>query len=426
MKRTWIGSAAGIFLAAGMICPVFAQEVEAPKTVSVTAAAPASPWIRKTEEGSTLQLQVAVREYVHPDAERARITVAGAVHIGREPFYDELQRILDAHDVVLYEGVKPRRAAEGEARDEASVMLTQSRMRILTTMLESYRKERGTYPQDLAGLLEIWPDAAPAKNPRDAWGNALLYTRHNGESPRFEIVSLGADGEKGGRGAAAEIRMSSEDDQPERRETPQQAEGIQKQLADAMGLVFQLDAMDHTAANWRNSDMAIEDLRDRFRESGVQAESLFGMMDGSSMMGRLSGMLLNMMGSNPQSRGMLKVMMIEMLGDAERMFEQLPGQAAAMMTVLINDRNEVVLADLERLLEEEPEVQTVGIIYGAGHLAHLEQRLVVDFGYEPGETRWLTAMEVDAEAVGIAPAQLRTMRQMIQRSMEAQTRGRRR
>jgi hypothetical protein len=97
----------------------------------------------------------------------------------------------------------------------------------------------------------------------------------------------------------------------------------------------------------------------------------------------------------------------------------------AMLAVLIEDRNEVVLEDLERLFAEEPDVRTVGIIYGAGHLAHMQQRLG-EMGYKPAGEHWLTAMRADAEAAGVPPAQLTMMRQMIQRSLEAQTRPQRR
>jgi|SRR5690606_5073024 len=92
----------------------------------------------------------------------------------------------------------------------------------------------------------------------------------------------------------------------------------------------------------------------------------------------------------------------------------------AMMRIIVDERNEIVLDDVERIVREEPGVRTLGIIYGAGHLPHLEQRLTADLGYEPAGERWLTAMIVDAGAAGVPPSQLRQMRQMIRRSMEAQ------
>lgn len=426
MTRCWIRRAglAAMMGAAGLGTHAVAQDNGPSQPAAAVPAVKPVPWLQMVEEreGAVLQLQLAVREFTHPDPDRPVVTIAGAAHIGEREYYAQLQEILDEQDVVLYEGVKPRSAGAVDQSDDAQVALTRSRMRVLWAMLDAYRRERGEYPQTLAELLDVWPDAKHAENPTDAWGNTLIYLPGGDDEPGFEIMSLGADGAEGGEGAAAEIRMSDAETPPAQ---PRRPEGIQKQMADAMGLVFQLDAMDNTSPHWRNSDMTLEELRERFAESGVEAERLFGLLDGSSLMGRFSGLLLGLLGSNDQSRAMLKAVMIEILSRADRLMAQMPGDAAAMMAVIVDERNEIVLADLERLLDDEPHVRTVGIIYGAGHLAHLERRLTVDLGYVPGNVRWLTAMHVDTEEAGIPPAQLKTMRQMIQRSLEAQTQRRR-
>jgi hypothetical protein len=381
------------------------------------------PYLRLGEkrEGAVLQLQTAVREFVHPDPSRPQITVAAAVHIGEREFYRELQEILNAQDVVLFEGVRPRQFEEADIA-QVQADLTRSRMRVLAAMLESYRRERNEYPQELEGMLDLWPEARMGRE--DAWRNELVYQRGEGDEPSFVIISYGADGQPGGEGPDADIRIVSGEPRRPQRGRPERGGGLQKQLADALGLVFQLEAMDHDGLNWRNSDMSMEELRQRFDEAGVQAEGLFGMLDGSSMMSRFAGVLLGMLGSNQQSQAMLKAVLIDMLSQADLLLGQMPPQAARMMSIIVEERNEVVLADLEQLIRDEPEVRTVGIIYGGGHLAHMERRLTEDFGYRPAGDRWLVAMEVDAETAGIPPAQLRTMRQALKRSMEAQMRRR--
>jgi hypothetical protein len=425
-----LGAVAGLCVGMGTaLAPVVAQDQAQVQAAPAALAAP-EPWIRKVEsaEGKVLELQVAVREFVHTDPSRPRVTVAGAVHIGEAEFYKQLHEVLNPMDLVLYEGVKPRgMKAGGGMDDEGAVALTRSRLRIIGTMIERFSETHGRYPESLAELKDKAPDEAIVQSPTDGWGFDLVYLPADaeaGEEPGWELVSLGADGAQGGEGAAADLRVSSDElgGAGARLRQRQQPPGMQKQLADALGVVFQLEVMDHSARNWRNSDMSMEDLQQRFRESGVSADGLMGMLSGSSMMARFSGMLLSMLGANEQSRAMLKAVMIETLGDADRMMSQMPGNMGAMMNVIIDERNEVVLADMERVFADEPGVRTLGVIYGAGHLAHFERRLTHDMGFRVAGERWLTAMIVDADAAGVPPQQMRQMRQMIQRSLEQQQR----
>jgi hypothetical protein len=427
-KQRVLAAVAGLGMSVVGLGAAFGQDQAAAAPVEAGVPAAAAPWIRKVEskDGTVLELQVAVREFVHADPARPRVTVAGAVHIGEAEFYQQLHEVLEPMDVVLFEGVKPKRGGAGES--DAAVSMTQSRMRIVGMMAERFKDEKGRYPESIAEMQDVWPDAAAVKAPRDAWGTELLYLPAEGDEPGWEIISLGADSAAGGEGTAADLRMTSDeaagDDGVSR--TRQRPEGMQKQLATALGVVFQLEVMDHTGKNWRNSDISMEELQERFAEAGVKADGLLGMLSGSSMMARFSGVLLSMLSSTDQSRAILKAVMIETLGEADRLMEQqMPGGMGAMMTVIIDERNEIVLEDMERIFAEEPGVRTLGVIYGAGHLAHFQRRLTADMGFEVAGERWLTAMIVDTEAAGVPPGQLRQMRQMIQRSMEQPQRRRR-
>lgn len=57
-------------------------------------------------------LQVAVVHLLHPTTGR-RVDLIGAVHVADAAFYREVQRLLEADDVVLYEMVKPKDAPPG-------------------------------------------------------------------------------------------------------------------------------------------------------------------------------------------------------------------------------------------------------------------------------------------------------------------------
>jgi pheromone shutdown protein TraB len=128
-----------------------------------------------------------------------------------------------------------------------------------------------------------------------------------------------------------------------------------------------------------------------------------------------------MMSSSPESRAVLRVMMIEMLGKADLlMTAKMPGDMSKMMGVIVEDRNAVVLDDLKRVIASEPGVKSVAIIYGAGHLPTMQKALVKDLGYTPVGDTWRTAMTVDTKEAGITTQQLKAIRDMINRSLDSQ------
>jgi hypothetical protein len=94
-----------------------------------------------------------------------------------------------------------------------------------------------------------------------------------------------------------------------------------------------------------------------------------------------------------------------------------------MMDVILEDRNEVVFHDLKALLEGPDKPETIGIIYGAGHLPTMEKRLVEELGYRPAGDTWNTAMQIDPEAAGMTQEQFASFRkmtaQMVKQQLEA-------
>lgn len=104
----------------------------------------------------------------------------------------------------------------GSAGD-ARVKTTKSQIKLIENALDLYKLDNFTYPTTEQGLeaLITKPTSAPEpKNyrsdgylkgnsvPTDSWGNEFLYFLDKG---RYEIISLGADGQEGGEGEAADI-----------------------------------------------------------------------------------------------------------------------------------------------------------------------------------------------------------------------------
>lgn len=101
--------------------------------------------------------------------------------------------------------------------DEARVSVAQTDIRAIGSALELYRLDNQSYPttsQGLAALAERPTSPPEPRNwvaggylnslPQDPWGGDYLY-RSPGETGRFDLVSLGSDGQSGGDGTGADI-----------------------------------------------------------------------------------------------------------------------------------------------------------------------------------------------------------------------------
>ena len=104
----------------------------------------------------------------------------------------------------------------GSAGD-SRIKTTKAQMKLIENALDLYKLDNFTYPTTEQGLeaLVKKPTSSPEpKNyksggylkggqvPSDAWGNEFLYFSDKGD---VEIISLGADGQEGGEGEAADI-----------------------------------------------------------------------------------------------------------------------------------------------------------------------------------------------------------------------------
>ena len=392
-------------------------------------------WVRVSDDDANnkVTLQVAARSFKRKSDDRV-IWLASAVHVGDRSYYKALQESLDAKDVVLFEGVKPPGAGRTDhdrgVTDEDKVDATKKRLRFLGIAVKMHEASRGQLPAALADVTK--PSAkgeslderiAPlvAASMTDAWGNAIGYTLLSGEigAGGFDLHSLGADGKQGGEGVAADLLLSEQKPITDA-EIPDQSEGgIQQQLAGALGLVFQLDAMDHSGANWRNSDLSVDQVTERITGSGGDADELFQTLGGDSFGAKFAGALLKFIGSNQMFSTLAKAMMVEVLGQADELMDVLPGEMGKLMDVIVKDRNQVVLDDLVGVLEHEPEKKNIAVIYGAGHMPDLEGRLA-ELGFAEDKAVWLNAIVVDLDKTGLSREQTSQMRTMLRDTIKEQ------
>jgi hypothetical protein len=91
-----------VCIAAAAACSRAAQ----PPAGAEAAAAPATQFLRFTEEGAYLgRLDLAITSYAN--AEGARVDLVAATHIGERAYYEALRERFSAYDAVLYELVAP-------------------------------------------------------------------------------------------------------------------------------------------------------------------------------------------------------------------------------------------------------------------------------------------------------------------------------
>ncbi|MFT3686158.1 MAG: hypothetical protein QM783_14760 [Phycisphaerales bacterium] len=380
------------------------------------------------EDGS-LTLEIAAKTFTPKDGKGPKVHLVGAVHVGDKTFYGSLQQMLDACDLVLFEGVKPPGAGsfDSELDEAGKIKATKARLQFLLKIVDDERSRNGKLPESLAQAVEDagkrWKTMI-ASSLTDAWGRPIQYTLVTGEAvdggdaPQHALVtSLGPDGQpQDGKG---------DDIREEGKATKKKAKkdvGLQAKMADALGLTFQLDAMDSSKPNWRSSDMSIDQLQARFAASGADGDQLFKMLDGSSIMGQLASLALGLVKSSPQLAATVKLMMVDMLGNGDVMNAG-PAEMQKLMSVIVVDRNDVVLKDLRAVIDTESR-KDVAIFYGAGHLQDMEAKLRKDFGYVAvpggdGET-WFPAITVNPKAAGLSAKEAQSMRDMMKRQLASQ------
>lgn len=210
---------------------------------------------------------------------------------------------------------------------------------------------------------------------------------------------------------------------------------LQEALAQAVGLQFQLDAMDYDRPHFHNSDLTLAQITgllahpDSSREPGAATAGgspefgqLVEIMQGSGLLGGIAQLTVRLIAVSPRLQAATKLALIELLGglpdDLAGMTGLTPG-LREMLRVIIEERNQAVIGDLRRVLRGKPQLRSVAIFYGAGHMPPLAERIEAELGYQSVSNRWLTAFSVNARAAGLADGELAFTRRLVRSQLEA-------
>ncbi len=404
-----LGTLAASMLCCGIGWATAGQDAAA----SVPPTPPDQAWTgSRTEADGRLVLETATRTFTRPGA--PAITLVGVAHIGTADYYKGLQAILDAHDLVLYESVYPTGAAAPGGSDAAArVASTRASMLWLRDLVDATWRADGAVPTidrvaQHAGADDsrcpAWIKAASV----DAWGQPLaIITLDDG----FSLVSLGADGRIGGSGEDADLRLLQRSRKPKA-----DGDGLQRELARMLGLEFQLDRIDYAQPGWVVSDMTFAQLEKAFERRGVTDGMVQGSLRGGGLSGDAIGTVMTIVkfmdaASGGSASEAVKLLMVQVLGNRAATDGAMLGEEGK---VILDDRNELVWADLQKRLGTAPP-QRIAIFYGAAHMADFARRLH-EVGYTAGEVTWSTTLSADARRAGVDEATMKSLRDAMERA----------
>ena len=426
-----------------MIFAITALSLSAIAQDPIAVVEPSLEWTRRASGENVVSIELVSRRYEaqgKPD-----LWLVGVAHIAEESFYDDVAMLLDEMDIVLYESVRPSGSRQPSGNtEEERVESTKKSLEFVADVAKRAAEEAEVLPETLEDVisdasildrrLSGWVEDASV----DAWGRPFAL-QVNQEENTVTLWSFGSDGAVGGNGSASdltstrtimieeidlsELELDEEieftDDELENIDEEKEAtnKGMQEELADILGLEFQLDALPYEDPNWFCSDLTMDEVESKLKERGADA-SVLGTISGESFTAKIAVGLMKMIPmldslTNGGVKETAKLLMIEILSIPES-GQMLEGVEPDLAHVIIVDRNTELLSDIAATIDIAEDLSTIGVLYGAGHMSDLSPRLKGMFGYEPVEEKWLTAMSVNPNDSFLDEKYMKQMRVMLQ------------
>jgi hypothetical protein len=200
---------------------------------------------------------------------------------------------------------------------------------------------------------------------------------------------------------------------------------MQVALKNGLELEFQLDGIDYTAANFVHADMTPEEFQESMDERG---ENLFMML---WQLGMQNQKALLEQYAEAQERGepptAKPVNLVEAFRSGEgrhqmrlMMASQIEGLEMAVAggkgSTLLEGRNEKCLEVLQQQIADGR--KNLGIYYGAGHMPHMEQRLL-ELGFTKFDHEWLVAWDCTKRPDPKVDRELWAARRTVKKDLEA-------
>ncbi len=166
---------------------------------------------------------------------------------------------------------------------------------------------------------------------------------------------------------------------------------LQQAMKNMLNLEFQLEQIDYTKGHFVHADMSPEQFSKSMKDRGESWLQMFFKMMGQAMAQQSGGQtsdadLLFALFSKDRDVQFKRIM--------AQQFEDLGGTLNALEgaagSTIITERNKVALEVMAEQIKAGK--KRIGIFYGAGHMADMQQRLIADYKMkQQGEPKWIEA-----------------------------------
>lgn len=180
--------------------------------------------------------------------------------------------------------------------------------------------------------------------------------------------------------------------------------GLYSPIADMLELSDQIYYIDYGKENFVHADMSFEELRQSMERRDESISKMFFTMIGAGIAQQTSGqgpsdaeLLTALLFARNKSLA-FKQMLAPQFENVDTATTWLSGPDGS---TLITERNKVALDVLTAQIKAGK--TKLGIFYGAGHLADMEERLLKDFGMKKTDHRWLVAWDLTGKKGDSAP-----------------------
>ncbi len=171
---------------------------------------------------------------------------------------------------------------------------------------------------------------------------------------------------------------------------------LQVGMKDVLGLEFQLSGVDYTPDNFVHADMTQEEMEQSMEDRGESFSEMMAREMAKATMAQQQrnplalnlDIMLSVIASDRQYR-VRRIAAVEMVRASDgEIFATSDGTST-----IITERNIKALEVLRRELKNRDNLR-LGLFYGAGHFADMEQRMVDEFGFQRLSEEWITAWQL--------------------------------